>query len=110
MGYLYVYLNHELVKICSFLFYRALLVNLNTVIKIKISLMEHRIKKKTRVTYNFCTEIHFSHRARENGHAIGGAVSGGTALQTGRSRFRFPMVSLEFFIDTILPAALWPWN
>ena len=25
---------------------------------------------------------------------------------TGRSRFRFPMVSLEFFIDIILPAAL----
>jgi hypothetical protein len=25
------------------------------------------------------------------------------------SRFRFPMVSLEFFIDIILPAALWFW-
>jgi hypothetical protein len=33
----------------------------------------------------------------------------GTALQTGRSRVRFPMVSLEFFID-ILPAELWPWG
>ena len=32
----------------------------------------------------------------------------GIALQTGRSRFRFPKVSLEFFIDTFLPAALWP--
>jgi len=31
-----------------------------------------------------------------------------TALQAGRSRFQFPMVSLEFFIDIILPAALWP--
>jgi hypothetical protein len=30
-------------------------------------------------------------------------------LQTGRSRDRFPMVSLEFFIN-ILPAALWPWG
>jgi hypothetical protein len=35
---------------------------------------------------------------------------GGTALQTGRSRVRFPIVSLEFFIDVILPAALWPWS
>jgi hypothetical protein len=29
-------------------------------------------------------------------------------LQTGRSRVRFPMVSLEFFSDIILPVALWP--
>jgi hypothetical protein len=34
----------------------------------------------------------------------------GTALQTGRSRDRFPIVSLEFFIDIILLAALWPWG
>jgi hypothetical protein len=32
------------------------------------------------------------------------------ALQAGRSRVRFPMVSLEFFIDVILSTALWPWG
>jgi hypothetical protein len=34
------------------------------------------------------------------------AVGWGTALQAGRSRVRFPMVSLESFLDIILPAAL----
>ena len=31
------------------------------------------------------------------GHAAGGAVCSGTALQAGRSRVRFPMVSFDFF-------------
>ena len=31
-----------------------------------------------------------------------------TLLQAGRSRVRFMMVSLEFLIDIIVPAALWP--
>jgi len=33
------------------------------------------------------------------GHAAGGTVGWGTALQAGSSRVRFPMVSLEFFMD-----------
>jgi hypothetical protein len=40
----------------------------------------------------------------------GGAVGWGTALQAGRSRVRFPIVSLEFFFDVILPVALCPWG
>jgi cell shape-determining protein MreD len=37
-------------------------------------------------------------------------VEAGVEVEAGRSRFRFPMVSLEFFIDKILPTALWPWG
>jgi hypothetical protein len=40
----------------------------------------------------------------------GSAVGWGTALQARRSRGRFPMVSLEFFIDIIFPTALCPWG
>ena len=46
----------------------------------------------------------FSYRIRRS------AVGWGTALQVGRLRVRFPMVSLEFFINIILPAAVWPWG
>jgi hypothetical protein len=34
----------------------------------------------------------------------------GTAIQAGRTRVRFSMVSLIIFIDIILPAVLWPWG
>ena len=38
-----------------------------------------------------------------------GVVGWGSALQAGRSWVRIPMLS-EFYIDIILPAALWPWG
>jgi hypothetical protein len=50
---------------------------------------------------NFCghkrSHLHFTTGPQ------GGAVGSGTAVQAGRSRVRFPTVSLEFFIDIILP-------
>jgi hypothetical protein len=40
----------------------------------------------------------------------GPVVGRGTMLQAGRSGVLFPMRSLNFSIDVILQAALWPWD
>jgi len=37
-------------------------------------------------------------------------LTASAVLQIGRSLVRFQMVSLEFFIDIILPIVLWPWG
>jgi hypothetical protein len=36
-------------------------------------------------------------------------MNGSLRYKTEGSRVRFPKVSPEFFVDVILPAALWPW-
>jgi hypothetical protein len=46
--------------------------------------------------------------AGRGGGVRDGAGGWGTARQTGRSRVRLPMESLEFFSDLILPVACWP--
>jgi hypothetical protein len=37
-------------------------------------------------------------------------VGSGSTLKVARARVRFPMRSLDFSIDLILSAALWPWG
>jgi hypothetical protein len=54
--------------------------------------------------------MQFMANADASNGVCGGAVGWSTALQAGRSRVQFLMVSLEFFIYIILPAALWPWG
>jgi hypothetical protein len=54
--------------------------------------------------------VHLYHIHFTVHHTVGGAVGWGTALQTGRARDQFAMVSLEFFIHIIFPASLWLWG
>ena len=57
----------------------------------------------------FISEFFSSVFITVKGYAVAQLVKG-TALQTGRSRVRFPVESLEFFSDLMLPVALWPWG
>ena len=40
----------------------------------------------------------------------GGAAVCDIPLQVGKSRFRFPVISLEIVIDIMLSVPLWPWG
>ena len=68
------------------------------VYNIKTGLQTTRLKfNSARFPCKCITHVQFNSGVR------GGAVGLGTALQAGRSRIRRPMVSMEFFIDIILP-------
>jgi len=75
---------------------------------IQDSWLQHSMET-TIVNFMFCALYSQGNTLRYplNKHAVAQLVE---ALRYKRSRVRFPMVSLEFFFDIILPAALWPWG
>ena len=89
--------------------------NIGVVIIIIVIIQNYNNTKqyKTYFTGEIISMVYFNTILNTTIHIIGArgsAVSWGTVLQVGRSRVRFPMVSVEFFIDIILPAALRPWS
>ena len=65
-------------------------------------------RRFTLLVWNPRVQLVFLDKLQSRTGVRGGAVGWGTVLQVGRLRVRFLMVSLEFFIDIILPAELWP--
>jgi hypothetical protein len=75
-------------------------------VKVKFAL-EQAMKSQRGVEVYLCSSLNVGFRWEWG--VLGGADGLGTALQSRRSRVRFPMESLEFFSDLIIPVVLWPW-
>jgi hypothetical protein len=58
--------------------------------------------------YTYTQRFILGHQVKVRAHCVAAGL--GTALQAERLQVRFPRVSKEFFIDIILPTALWPWG
>ena len=103
LNYGYIYWSHMIERISVF--------SDNILIKNSMNVIRHLKLRHTR-QQDIYTVYHiigwFIHKSVSG--VRGGAFGWGTALQAGRSQFQFPVVLLEFFIDIILPAALWPWG
>ena len=103
----------------NFLTFSCLVFNMQTWFRLSstvqcccVSLLRLRIYSSTlgHLQTEYCPIFSLKILCNNNHSTRGGAVGWDTALQAGRLHVRFPIASLEFFIDIILPAALGPWG
>ena len=76
------------------------ILNLHSAICLQVYMVTTKLKDHNQKKVKFL----------RHGHQKISSVLLGAVLQIGRSLVRFQMVSLEFFIDIILPIVLWPWG